>query len=152
MMKKVILGTIAGIGIYSLVKFQDVKDSVSKLYLKISGLNNINYSNSKIGFNLSFSIHNPTNQHIGINTYKLLKLHQIKFYSKRNKAYLGTATVNLSNVQIPGKKTLEIKDIPTQFPIENLLSNLDLFQGNIEEKLLIKLHFDSLGNQFVLTA
>ena len=152
MIKKIILGSVVGVGIYSLVKFKDVTESVEKLYLKISGLSNLNISINQIRFNLSFSIHNPTNAHVGINTYKLLKLHQIKFYNKKNNAYLGTATVNLSNVQIPGKQTLEIKDVPTQLPVENLLSNLELFQGNIEENLLIKLQFESLGQQFELTA
>ncbi len=151
-MKKVILGAIAGIGIYSLVKYSKVKESAAKLQLKISGLSGLDVSIKQISFKLSFSIHNPTNEHIGINTYKLLKLHQIKFYNKRNNAYLGTATANLSNVQIPGKRTIEIKDIPTQLPVENLLSNLDLFQGNIEEKLLIKLQFESLGQHFELIA
>ncbi|WP_272151872.1 hypothetical protein [Tenacibaculum aiptasiae] len=151
-MKKVILGTIAAVGIYSLVKFNKVKESVGELKLKINGLSNLDINIKQIRFNLSFKIINPTTQHIGINTYKLLKLHQIKFYNKRNNAYLGTANVNLSNIQIPGKKAIEIKDIPTLLPVENLLSNLDLFQGNIEEKLLIKLQFESLGQHFELIA
>ncbi|MCF2875436.1 MULTISPECIES: hypothetical protein [unclassified Tenacibaculum] len=151
-MKKVILGAIAGIGIYSLVKYNKIKESAGKLQLKISGLSNLDVSIKQIRFNLSFKIINPTAQYIGINTYKLLKLHQIKFYNKRNNAYLGTANVNISNIQIPGKKAIEIKDIPTLLPVENLLSNLDLFQGNIEGKLLIKLQFESLGQHFELIA
>lgn len=151
-MKKVILGTIVAVGIYSLVKFNKVKESVGELKLKINGLSNLDISIKQIRFNLSLKILNPTNEHIGINTYKLLKLHQIKFYNKRNKAYLGTANVNISDVQIPGKNAIEIKDIPTRLPVENLISNLDLFQGNIDDKLLINLHFESLGKQFVLTA
>ncbi|WP_272151392.1 hypothetical protein [Tenacibaculum aiptasiae] len=151
-MKKVILGTIAAVGIYSLVKFNKVKESVGELKLKINGLSNLDISIKQIRFNLSLKILNPTNEHIGINTYKLLNLHQIKFYNKRNKAYLGTANVNISDVQIPGKSAIEIKDIPTRLPVENLISNLDLFQGNIDDKLLINLHFESLGKQFVLTA
>ena len=152
MKKKVILGLVAGIGIYSLVKYQKVKESLGELSIKISGINNLKANFTQIRFNLSFVIHNPTNTHIGVNTYKLLSLKQIKFYNKTNNAYLGTANVNFSNIQIPANQTLEIKDVPTVLPVKNILSNLKLFRGNIEENLLIKLQFESLGKQFELTA
>ncbi|PKH51430.1 hypothetical protein CXF68_12385 [Tenacibaculum sp. Bg11-29] len=152
MKKKLIIGLIAGAGIYAAVKYQKVKESLNELSIKISGISNLKASFTQIRFNLSFVIHNPTNTHIGINTYKLLSLKQIKFYNKTNNAYLGTANVNFSNIQIPAKQTLEIKEVPTALPVKNILSNLALFKGNIEENLLIKLQFESLGKQFELIA
>jgi len=152
MKKKLIIGLIAASATYAVVKYQKVKKSFGELDIKISGINNLKVSFTQIAFNMSFRIYNPTNTDVGINTYQLLSLKQIKFYNKRNNAYLGTAIVNVSNIQIPGKQALEIKDIPTQLPVKNLLSNLELFKGNIEENLLIKLQFESLGKQFELTA
>ena len=60
--------------------------------------------------------------------------------------------MNITNIQIPANGVIEIKDVPTSLPLQNLLSNLELFKENIQENLIIKLQFESLGKQFELIA
>ena len=152
MKTKIVLGLLTGVAIYSTVKYQKIKSSIKKLNIKISRIKSLKVTWDKIEFDLTFSIHNQTAQSIGVNSYKLLKLTQIEFYSKANHSFLGTSNMNITNIQIPANGVIEIKDVPTSLPLQNLLSNLELFKENIQENLIIKLQFESLGKQFELIA
>ncbi|CAL2104486.1 conserved protein of unknown function [Tenacibaculum sp. 190130A14a] len=147
-MKKVVVASLVGIGIYSVFKYQRLKKGASSLHAKIIGVNGLDIGFDKINFRLSIALKNNSDTDLGINTYKLLKLSEINFFNKQNGNYLGTAKTNISEIQIPKKDILVIKDIPTVLPVQNILSNIKLFNKNIEQNLKIVLIFDSLGKRF----
>ncbi|WP_299106016.1 hypothetical protein [uncultured Tenacibaculum sp.] len=147
-MKKVILASLAGLGIYAAYKYHKVKNGITKINAKITGVNGVAIDFDKIKFKLSIALKNNSDTDLGINTFKLLKLSEINFFNKQNGSYLGTSNINVTEIQIPQNDTLHIKDIPTVLPVKNILSNLKLFNKNIEQNLKIVLIFDSLGKRF----
>ncbi|MFL0124533.1 hypothetical protein V2590_07590, partial [Tenacibaculum maritimum] len=110
----------------------------------------VNINLESISLLLDFTIRNPTNFDFGIKTFQLLKITEIQFFNTNNNSYIGSAKMNISNIVILKKQSIEIKNISIKTPINKLLNNLDVFSGNLEN-IKIVLVFDSLGKQFKLT-
>ncbi|CAA0216126.1 hypothetical protein [Tenacibaculum maritimum] len=150
MKKKILLALFTGVVIYSVKKVNDLKKIFHSLIVDITNIHNVNINLESISLLLDFTIRNPTNFDFGIKTFQLLKITEIQFFNTNNNSYIGSAKMNISNIVILKKQSIEIKNISIKTPINKLLNNLDVFSGNLEN-IKIVLVFDSLGKQFKLT-
>lgn len=131
-MSKIITGILAvgviGAGVYIYVKnkgkslvnqFDKIKTSVSK----ISNLNGkFNDFKPFITFDLDLKFTNPTDQEFNANGV-VVKLQRIVLYDKNNKA-IGTATPNISAINIRKKSSTIIKQIPVNIQLTATVLNI----------------------------
>ena len=93
---------------------------------------------------------NPTAIDLGVTTLGIVKIKQVQFYSTASGNLIGTANVNISNIDIKPKNHKIIRDIPAVIPVSNALNNIDLFLGKGSDSLKVILIIESFGKQIKL--
>ncbi len=149
-MKKIVFGIIAAGSVYAYRKVNTTKKALEKLKIEITALNNVSISISRVKLNLDLTFKNQSNLDIGISTFKLLKIKEVKFFNNKNNSFLGAAVVDVSGIKVLANDTSTISNIPVNIPVKNLFNNLSVFKGDIKNNLKIVLVLDSLGKQYEL--
>ncbi|XRE42341.1 hypothetical protein ACIVBQ_000545 [Tenacibaculum discolor] len=151
-MKKIILPTIVVLGVYGLFKLNKMKNAIDSLKVKLTSVKNIDISWSSLKFNFDLLITNPTMQNIGFNTYDLVKLSKVEFYNKTNNSFLGTASLNLSSLELNANSSVSINNVLASFSTKSLIKNIDVFKQDPLKNLDIYLVLSSAGKTYKIKA
>lgn len=144
---------LAGVGLFALYSFRSTKKLVSAIgdvKVKIDKIHSVRLANM-VHLKVDLRLLNPTKQDIGVSTFGLVKIKELRFYKKRDNSYIGSAFTNIDNIKIPAQKVLAIKDIKAEIPYQSAISNIGLFTGSTNEKLKIVLIFETFGKTLKLT-
>lgn len=151
-MKKIILPTIVVLGVYGLFKLNKMKNAIDSLKVKLTSVKNIDISWSSLKFNFDLLITNPTMQNIGFNTYDLVKLSKVEFYNKTNNSFLGTASLNLSSLELNANSSVSINNVLASFSTKSLIKYIDVFKQDPLKNLDIYLVLSSAGKTYKIKA
>ncbi|WP_435415034.1 hypothetical protein [Polaribacter aestuariivivens] len=147
-MKKIIIISLIAGGFYVARKFNTTNKILSNLKTKISNVSSVNVQGGFVNLKIDLNITNLSNFDLSINTYNLLAIKQLRFYNAKNRLLVGTANVNISNIQIPSKEEIVLADILVKIPANNILKNLSLLSVNLSDTLRVVPVFNAGGKEF----
>lgn len=149
-MKKLLIGSVAAITMFTVKKAKKAKDVINSLKVKITKLRIGSIDLSMIKLFLDLTIVNESSQDLGLTTFKLLKIKEIKFFNKINNKFLATAFVDIHDLQIKSNDSLILHNIPVELQTKNVFENLSIFKGDVQKNLRIVLTLDTMGKQYEL--
>ena len=147
-MKKIVLITSVAAVIYLATKFNTKTKTLEQVTAKIKRLKNVNISNGNINLKIDLNLTNLSNYNLGIETFNLLTVKQLRFYNAKNRMLIGAANVNISNIELPSKQSVVLADIIAEIPTNNLLNHVSLFVGNAAENVKVVPVFNAAGKDF----
>lgn len=150
LIRKIALGSVVAFGIYSFRKYKRTVTAINNLLVSIDKIHNVKVDWDKIQLQIDLKLSNPTAIALGVTTFGVVKIKQIQFYSIATGSLIGTANVNISNIDIKPNNHIIIKNIPAVIPITSALNNIDLFLGKGTDSLKVILIIESFGKQLKL--
>jgi hypothetical protein len=147
-MKKIVLITSVAAVIYLATKFNTNTKALEQVTAKIKRLKKVNISNGNINLKIDLNLTNLSNYNLGIETFNLLTVKQLRFYNAKNRMLIGAANVNISNIELPSKQSVVLADIIAEIPTNNLLNHVSLFVGNAAENVKVVPVFNAAGKDF----
>jgi hypothetical protein len=147
-MKKILLiSAIAG-GIYLAIKLNSNISALEKIKVNIKSVKNIDITNNEINLKIDLKLTNSSSHNLGLDTFNLVSVKQLRFYNSKNRLLIGTANVDISNIVLPSKETLILADIICKIPVNNLLNHLSLLSGKVSDTLSVVPVFSAGGKTF----
>ncbi len=147
-MKKLLLISLVVGGIYLTTKVNSNIKALEKIKAKIKAVKNIDISNGNINLKIDLNLTNLSNYDLGINTFDLLSVKQLRFFNAKNRMLIGTANVDISNIVLPSKESLILANIICKIPTNNILNHLSLLKGNLSDTLRVVPVFNAGGKTF----
>lgn len=118
-------------------------EAIKQFTYKIRNISNLRISSGKIKFNLAIQLNNPSIKNFNFNSGNTITLSEIKFFNQQGN-YLGVARPGLTSINLPANGQIEIKDIPTELPLNSvgnvftLATNASSLSKNLKIKATIK--------------
>ena len=151
-LKKVLIASgiaLAGMAFLGYQKVQNLKSVFDRMTIRPSGLSNIKVIGlSTLRFDLSIKITNPTNEAFSVSGISLATFKRIMVYRKGE--YLGMATINLGEIEIPAGQTIEIKNVPFEAATINVLKNLLTIESLSIDQLTMVAVVEVLGTEYTI--
>lgn len=139
---------LAGLAYVGWQKIQALKAVFDKMTIRPSGISGISLNLEYFTFKLSFEIHNPTAEAFSVTGASIAKIKRILVY--RSGKFLGQATLNLEELDIPAISSIEIKNVPFQVSVQNIVENLSTIQDLKLSDLTIVCIVEVLGKEYVI--
>ncbi|MBK5192981.1 MAG: hypothetical protein JJE07_07175 [Flavobacteriaceae bacterium] len=99
-------------------KYDKYNSVLTNLQFKIKSVKKVNMVNGIVVFDADIEVQNPTNMAIDVPGNQIL-LKNIHFYSKSG-AYLGIATPNIADIQLPANGSRLITNIPVKVSLKTI--------------------------------
>jgi len=151
---KLILGAAAiaagGFIYFGKGKYDQYNSVLGNLSFKIKNIKKVKIVNGSITFDSDIEIQNPSN--IGIDVPgKMVAIKNIHFYSQQG-TYLGIATPNISDIQIPANGIRLITNIPVNVSLQTLGSSFTEIIGIVSnpDNLHITADIEVFGKSFTV--
>ena len=149
-MKRIIITSVATIALFAVNKARKTKEIINKLKVKITGFRIGSFSINLLKISLDLTITNESSEDLGLTTFKLLKIKEIRFFNRANNKFLATAFVDVHDLKIKANDSITLNNIPVELETKSLLENLSVFKGDVQKNLKIVLLLDSMGKQYEL--
>jgi hypothetical protein len=149
-MKKLLIGGAIALTTFTLNKAKKTKEIINSLKVKITKLRIGSFALSMIKLSLDLTIINESSHDLGLTTFKLLKIKEIRFFNRKNNQFLATAFVDVHDLKIKANDYLTLHNIPVELKTKNVFENLSIFKGDVQENLKIVLILDTMGKQYEL--
>ena len=149
-MKRIIITSVATIALFAVNKARKTKEIINKLKVKITGFRISSFSINLLKISLDLTITNESSEDLGLTTFKLLKIKEIRFFNRANNKFLATAFVDVHDLKIRANDSITLNNIPVELETKSLLENLSVFKGDVQKNLKIVLLLDSMGKQYEL--
>ena len=149
-MKRIIITSVATIALFAVNKARKTKEIINKLKVKITGFRISSFSINLLKISLDLTITNESSEDLGLTTFKLLKIKEIRFFNRANNKFLATAFVDVHDLKIKANDSITLNNIPVELETKSLLENLSVFKGDVQKNLKIVLLLDSMGKQYEL--
>ena len=149
-MKKLLVGGAIALTTFTLNKAKKTKEIINSLKVKITKLRIGSFALSMIKLSLDLTITNESSYDLGLTTFKLLKIKEIRFFNRKNNQFLATAFVDVHDLKIKANDSLTLHNIPVELKTKNVFENLSIFKGDVQENLKIVLILDTMGKQYEL--
>lgn len=151
---KMILGAAAiaagGFIYYGKGKYDSYTTVLRNLNFKLKNIKKIKIVSGSITFDSDVEIQNSSN--IGIDVPgKMVAIKNIHFYSNIG-TYLGIATPNISDIQIPANGSRLITNIPVKVSLQTIGSSFSEIIGIVSnpDNLQIKADIEAFGKSFTV--
>ena len=131
---------IGAVALFAFEKVQKLKQVFEKLLIEPTNIRNLKISLNNISFVTDILLTNPTEESFDVSGY-IATLTRLNFFY--NGKYLGTAKPTLTEIDVPAKNQLIVKDIPviisTGAVLQNFndLTNFDMNNLSVEAVVLI---------------
>ena len=128
-------------------KLQELKTSIKNLEIKLNKIYNIEIDvlQNKASFFADFSIINPTESDLNLQSAGLITLKRILFYD-RSGVQIASANIGISSIMINKGKSIDLIKIPFQTKLTCGISKLKSFLKNKNSKdLLIELELQAFN-------
>lgn len=135
------------LGVYGYRKAIKLKNLFDKIEIMPSGLRNLKVSSSRVSFEISVTLTNPTTDNFELNGY-LVKLERLNFFYKGK--YLATAKPALSSITILAQNQLEIKNVPVVLPTATVVANTLEFLNFDMANLTVEAVLDVAGSEYYI--
>ncbi len=149
-MKRIIITSLVTLTLFTVKKAKKTKDILSKLKVIVTGIRIGSIGLNLIKLSLDLTIKNESSEDLGLTTFKLLKIKEIRFFNRANNKFLATAFVDIHDLKIQANKSITLNNIPVELLTKNVLENISIFKGDVEKNLKIVLVLDSMGKQYEL--
>jgi hypothetical protein len=135
-MKKIILISLIAGGIYLATKIKNNLAAFDFIESEIKAVRHFKIVKNIINLTLDLNVSNLSKYDLGVDSFSLVALRQLKFYNVNNGVLIGSADVNMTNIQIPANKTIILANINAQIPVNNLLKHLSLLNVTSMDALM----------------
>jgi len=128
-------------------KLQELKTSIKNLEIKLDKIYDIRIDvlQNEASFFADFSITNPTDKNLNLQSAGLITLKRILFYD-RSGNLIASANIGVSSILINKGKSLELVRIPFQTKLTNGISKLQSFLKDKNNKdLMIELELQAFN-------
>ncbi|AUC14372.1 hypothetical protein BTO06_04085 [Tenacibaculum sp. SZ-18] len=149
-MKKILIGSAIALTTFTVNKAKKTKQIINSLKVKITKLRVGSLALSMIKLSLDLTITNESSHDLGLTTFKLLKIKEIRFFNRKNNQFLATAFVDVHDLKINANDSLTLYNIPVELETKNVFENLSIFKGDLQENIKIVLILDTMGKQYEL--
>lgn len=139
---------LGGFALAAYQKFKTLKAVFDRMSIYPSGLRNVRAGLHYFTFKLDITIKNPTNESFSVTGASIARFKRILAY--RNGHFLGMATLNLEEIEIPATGSIEIKDIPFEVSPENVMLNILTIEGFSMEQLTFVGVVEVLGKEYII--
>lgn len=122
-------------------KIQGLKQAIKNLDIKLNIIYDINldFLQNQASFHADFSIHNPTENDLKIQSAGLVTLKRILFYD-REENLIASAVIDINNISIAKGQSIELGKIPFRTKLTNGIQKLQKsLKNKNNEDLLIEL-------------
>lgn len=147
-MKKIFLISILAGGIYLATKVNVNLKALEGITAKIKRITSFNIQSGFIILKIDLNLTNLSDFNLGIDTFDLVSIKQLRFYNAINRKLIGSANVNITNVILPSKKTLILTDIIAKIPTKNILNHISLFTSKTGDNVKVVPVFYAAGKEF----
>src|SRR5690606_30878408 len=118
---------LGGIALAAYQKVQTLKAVFDRMSIYPSGLRNVRAGLTYFTFKLDITLKNPTNEAFSVTGASIVRFKRILAY--RNGHFLGMATLDLEEIEIPAASSIEITNIPFEVSPENVMKNILTIEG-----------------------
>lgn len=139
------IGAAAAFGYQKVKNLQAIFDKMSIKPVDISGLN---VGAVRIKFKLDIKIVNPTNEYFSVSGASVARLKTLSIF--RNGDYLGTANLDLEEIDIPANSYKLLKYVPFEVDTLNLVTNIFSMASVDISQLTIVATVDVLGTEYII--
>lgn len=142
-----LLGLPATAFFLGIKKLQELKTSIKDLEIRLNKIYDVEIDvlKNKASFLADFSITNPTNKDLNLQSAGLITLKRILFYD-RTGSLIASANIGVSSILINKGKSLELVRIPFQTKLTSGISKLQNFLKKKDSKdLLIELELEAFN-------
>ena len=150
-LKTILIAGGAAIGVASYIawnKIQVMKAVFDQMTIKPSGISNLVITLSSISFKLDIKITNPTVENFAVSGGSLAKVKRIIVY--RNGHLLGTGYLDIDGIEIPPMSSVELKYIPFEVALEQVMYNLLQMESFSLAQLTIVGVVEVLGKEYYI--
>jgi len=151
---KLILGAAAvavgGFVYFGKGKYDKYNSVLANLQFKIKGIKKLNMVQGIVVFDADIEVVNPSNIAIDVPGNQIL-LKNIHFYSNSG-AYLGVATPNIADIQMPANGSRLITNIPVKVSLQTIGNSFSEILGIVSnpETLKVTADIEAFGKAFTV--
>ena len=142
-----LLGLPATAFFLGIKKLQELKTSIKDLEIKLNKIYDIEIDvlKNKATFFADFSITNPSDKDLNLQSAGLITLKRILFYDKTG-SLIATANIGINTILINKGKSLELVKIPFKTSLTSGIRKLQSFLKNKNSKdLLVELELEAFN-------
>ena len=133
-------------------KFDKYREVADRLSLRLKNVGSINFSGGNVLLKVDVELINPTATAINV-PGEQITIKNIHFFTLTGQQ-LGTATPNLSDINLPAQATRTISNIPVTLPISAIGDNISEILSILSDtsRLKITADIEAFGKQFTINA
>lgn len=124
--------------------FSEYEDTLNKLKIQLNDISDVDISNSTLTAKAILNITNPTLISIGANSGGYITLKKLEFYTASGE-YIGVATPNITNIELPAQQTISTPRIPLSIPLNGNIIDLGIELMTNSKNLQVKGEVEAFG-------